>query len=126
MKFNKFDLIIIGVSLAIAVLSFIPSFTQKNYDRKIANIIVDGKTALKIDLQDSKNQEIDLDLKENNIIMVKKGTIGIVDASCKDKFCKNTGFISRPGQSIVCVPSRLIIEIEGVNNKYDAVLGGVQ
>ena len=126
MKFRKFDLIIIGIALVIAVLSVIPSIATKSYDTKIANIIVDGKVVQKIDLTEGKNKRINLDLKENNVIMVKNGAIGIVDASCKDKVCKNTGFISRPGQSIVCVPSKLIIEIEGKDKEYDAQLGGVQ
>ena len=34
------------------------------------------------------------------------------DADCPDKDCVNQGWISRPGQMIVCLPNRLVIKIE--------------
>jgi len=49
-------------------------------------------------------------------VAVKDGSVKIVSASCKHKTCMELGAISRPGQSLVCIPNRLRVVIEGVNN----------
>ena len=73
-------------------------------------------------LDNANNQTIDLHLEYGNIIEVRDGKVGIISADCSDKTCVKTGFISRPGQICVCVPSRLIIKIEGEGG-YDAKTG---
>jgi hypothetical protein len=42
--------------------------------------------------------------------------VKIVSASCKHKTCMKLGAISRPGQSLVCIPNRLRVVIEGGND----------
>lgn len=49
-------------------------------------------------------------------VIVKDGSAKIVSASCKHKTCMELGAISRPGQSLVCIPNRLRVVIEGGNN----------
>lgn len=41
------------------------------------------------------------------------GGISIEDADCPDKICLKQGFINKPGQSIICLPHKLVIEIIG-------------
>jgi hypothetical protein len=48
-----------------------------------------------------------------NIIEVADGQIRVVDATCTNKDCVHQSPISRPGQTIVCLPNRLVIRIEG-------------
>lgn len=117
------DFIIFALPLLIAAI-FIAIFGgfADNTDSRTAKIIADGKTVQTIALDNAKNQTIDLGLDCGNIIEVRDGKIGIVSADCPDKTCVKTGFISRPGQVCVCVPSRLIIKIEG-GDGYDAKTG---
>ena len=49
-------------------------------------------------------------------VAVKDGSVKIVSASCKHKTCMKLGAISRPGQSLVCIPNRLRVVIEGGND----------
>lgn len=49
-------------------------------------------------------------------VAVKNGSAKIVAASCKHKTCMQLGAINRPGQSLVCIPNRLRVVIEGENN----------
>lgn len=37
--------------------------------------------------------------------------VRMVDSACPDKLCVRTGWISRPGESIVCLPNRVVVEI---------------
>lgn len=56
-----------------------------------------------------------------NVIVVEDNSVYIKDSDCKDKTCIKMGKISKVGQSLVCLPNRLIITIEG-NSDVDVVL----
>ena len=52
--------------------------------------------------------------------------ICVAVSDCPSQDCVRTGMISRSGQSIVCLPARIIIRLEGGGanpNTVDAVLG---
>lgn len=54
------------------------------------------------------------------IVEVVGGQLRMREAECPEGLCLKQGWIGRPGQSIVCVPGRIVIRIEGA-----AVLDGV-
>ncbi len=52
--------------------------------------------------------------------------VRVEEADCPTQDCVHTGHISRGGQSIVCLPARVIIQLEGgaqVDTGVDAVIG---
>lgn len=51
--------------------------------------------------------------------------VRVESSDCPTQDCVHTGRISRSGQSIVCLPARVVIELEGgaANDGVDAVLG---
>ena len=59
-----------------------------------------------------------------NRFRIKDGTVDMVEASCKNQICVHEGKISRSGQSIVCLPNRVSIVIEGKGgDEYDTASG---
>lgn len=48
-----------------------------------------------------------------NTLVISDGTARIIDARCPDKLCVNQGSIRYTGQSIVCLPNRLIVTVYG-------------
>ena len=44
----------------------------------------------------------------------------VADADCPTQDCVHTGTITRAGQSIVCLPARIIIRLEGGTVDRDA------
>ncbi|MDZ7548506.1 NusG domain II-containing protein, partial [Clostridium perfringens] len=57
---------------------------------------------------------IELKTKEGlNIIKIKDDKIGIIEADCADKVCMNPEYIDKAGQSLVCLPHKVMIEIKG-------------
>lgn len=46
-----------------------------------------------------------------NKIEVRDGRIAIVYANCGDQICVRKGFINQTGQTIVCLPHKLVIEV---------------
>lgn len=52
---------------------------------------------------------------------VKSGRIRVSESDCKNHVCMEEGWIMNPGQSIVCLPNHVVVEIPaGAGNaKYD-------
>ena len=56
-----------------------------------------------------------------NIVEVKHNNICIKEADCPHKECVKSGWISQPGEMIVCLPYKLVVSINGQsNNGIDA------
>jgi len=53
------------------------------------------------------------DGSEATIEVLETGKARVTDSPCPDKTCVRTGWISRPGQAIVCLPNRIVVRIEG-------------
>ena len=67
-----------------------------------------------IDLSDvDEPYQIKLEYGDNdyNIVEVRQGSIGIVEASCPDHLCQNMGFIDSSVMPITCLPNHLIIKV---------------
>lgn len=76
------------------------------------------------------NAEEDLMIEtgsEYNHIKIHNGGVEIVDASCKDNVCVNTGFISKLSERIVCMPNKVVIKInkiedlDNIDNEEDVI-----
>ena len=47
--------------------------------------------------------------------------IQVAESDCPTQDCVHTGTITRSGQSIVCLPARLVIELEGSSGPEDGL-----
>lgn len=66
---------------------------------------------------------IDLPLKDTvlsvegplgeTLVAISKGRVSVLQSPCPRKICVNQGRISRPGESIVCLPNRIVITLQG-------------
>ena len=48
-----------------------------------------------------------------NLLVIAEGAARVTEADCPDKLCIGFGAISRQHESIVCLPHRVVITIEG-------------
>ena len=55
-----------------------------------------------------------------NIVRISGGEVSVSAASCRNQVCAGHGGISKTGESIVCLPNRLVVTIEG-GSGYDTV-----
>lgn len=53
-----------------------------------------------------------------NRIKTSGGYVWIDEADCKNQICVQTGKVSRPGDTIVCLPHHLVVQV--VNDPKDA------
>ena len=59
-----------------------------------------------------------------NTVVIQGGKVSVTEATCKNQVCVKHKDISRSGESIVCLPNKLIVRIEGGSEKgggYDSV-----
>ncbi len=84
-----------------------------------AYVTVDGKTYGTYDLHKDQDVIIREDDRVNKF-SIKDGRVQMTQASCKNQICVHQGAIDTSGQSIICLPNKVIIEIRG-GDGYDAV-----
>ena len=107
-------ILIIAILFAISLAASLFLYFHKSAGT-IANIYVDGKCIMSIDLSDVTEpytKTIDCNDGQTNTISVENGKICVIDANCGDLTCVKTGWISESAEPIVCLPHRLVIKLE--------------
>lgn len=56
-----------------------------------------------------------------NKITIKEGNISMNFSNCHSQDCVKQGKIHSPSQSIICLPNKVVVEIQSDNNEYDSV-----
>lgn len=107
---KKKDFILIFIILLIAVVSFgINHFTNAKSGKQI-EIYVDNELYKTYDIDDE--DEIKIESEEGyNVVKIHNHGAQITEASCPDKVCIHEGFITKPSESIVCLPNKVHIKI---------------
>lgn len=110
---KKYDKIILIVLASIFLGSFLIRqyiFNQKN--NLIVNIYVDNKLYKKTPLDKTSKRIININTQygKNKVLIDNKG-VRIIESNCKNKICVKTGYIKYNGQSIICLPHKVYIEI---------------
>jgi hypothetical protein len=54
-------------------------------------------------------------------VVIEDGEAWIQDSPCRKKICIRMGKLRRPGQQAVCLPNRVIVELEGSRRQVDGV-----
>lgn len=111
-KAMKHDLYLISGVILIAILIFFIYRVFFSAPPVTAQVNVDGKTVLELDLTKDTDRVISGYGNGTNRIVVKDGAIWVEEASCPDKVCVRTGKINSTGEVIACLPNRMIITIK--------------
>jgi len=121
------------ITILLILLSFLPfavfsykqsAIASENADY-VAVIRVDNEIVKRITLTGNKGTEVfDITSSDSdvNTIEVKDEKIRIRAATCLDQICVLTGYISKPGETVVCLPHKLVIEIEAINGVSDDII----
>lgn len=103
---KKGDYIVIAMVAVVFFLSIALLFTFSKQGSRVV---------IKHDNQIIYDQSIDIDKKIDtgtNEIIIKNGIVYMKEASCKNQVCVKTGEISKKGESIICLPNKVIVEIK--------------
>lgn len=111
---KKADAVLVVSVLAFSVvLGILLILNAQNSSAGWAVAERDGKEILRLSL--SRNQSVRIEDGDGgcNVVTVQDGAVRVSEADCPDKICISQGEIRIPGQTIVCLPHRLLIRLEG-------------
>lgn len=114
------DLILIAVLLFLSALGFggVKLYQKMTTDHAVASIYIDGNLTGSYPL--SEDNEITIDAGDGyNRLIIQDGYAKMKEATCPDKICVNHAKINRNGQTIVCLPNKVVVEI--TNGQDDGV-----
>ena len=120
MKKHKNDIILLVVIIAVAGLVWL-GITLTRTEGAYVSVTVAGELYGTYPLDTDAEIRIGDD-EDYNVLLISEGKAQISEASCPDKLCVKQGAIQYDGQSIICLPHKLVIEIKGgESSDIDAV-----
>lgn len=118
-------LLILASLLPVAIFTYVHAGKIDENTIIVAVISVDHEVVDRIVLTDRVGIDVfDLTPSEHdrNTIEVRDDRIRMKSATCSDQVCVNFGFISKPGETIVCLPHKVLIEIQTIDGGTDDLI----
>ena len=100
------DIIITATVLLVAAILGIILFFFTNEGEKV---VIKQNNKVLYELPLSENTKIEL---VGNTVDIKNGKADVTNASCKNQICVKHKKIEKKGESIVCLPNKVIVEIK--------------
>ena len=114
LTFCKGDIFAVGLVAAFAILVGVLFWTSVGaQEGSMVSVYQDGKLVKEISLSDTTEFTVEGDY--TNVISVKDGKAAITESDCPGTDCVHSGWIHDAGCSIVCLPNRVEIRIEGAS-----------
>ena len=123
---SRWDALVVCVVILLAVLSAVTIWGKEQESEELTVVIsVDGEEAERCLLTELPDMEIPYSANGYTLYVALAYTGGpdygiqVSRSDCPTQDCVHTGTISRSGQSIVCLPARIIIQLEGTTDSGD-------
>lgn len=111
---KKGDMILICIVLCLAAFGFGMMTLGGKEDGGTVTVTIDGTVYGTYDM--TKDQEIVVDeALGHNRFQIQDGIVMMNEANCPDQYCVNHAPIHREGETIVCLPHKLVLEITSSN-----------
>lgn len=86
-------------------------------------VLQDGEVIAEYPLSEDHAVTISSDENGYNLLMISGKEASVSDANCPDRLCVSQKAISRRGESIICLPHKLVILIESMEEgDVDAIV----
>lgn len=109
-KKKRNDIIFIAVLLIAVCVAALVMFIMKTEGNTVV-VTVDGKIFGEYPL--SENTEVKIKNGDGyNILVIKDGKADVTEASCPDGICSNHRPIENNGESIICLPNKVVVEVK--------------
>ena len=117
----KRDIMLIATLIIVCAAFLIINFVVKK-DGITAVVKVDGNIVYMLPLDKNASVTVEGYQGGSNTVVIENGTVYMKDADCPDKLCEKTGKISKNGETIVCLPHRVVVEIQGGEGNVDSLV----
>ena len=103
---KKGDIIITATVLAAAVtVTLITLFFSSSGEK----VVIKEENKVLYELSLYENCVIEL---SGNTVEIKNGKVDVIEANCKNQICVKHREIDKKGETIVCLPNKVIVEIK--------------
>lgn len=112
LSFKTADLILVGGLLVVAAVLF---FTLSRWSAHggAVEVQVDGTTVATLPLDIDTTYVIDGAGGGHNTLVIADGKATVTEATCPDGVCVRHRAIDRAGQSIICLPNKVVVRLVG-------------
>lgn len=118
---KKNDLILI-ISLLLFALLFLLVILGRGEKGGVVLVSVNGEVNKEFNLSEEISYRINIGDGRYNMLIIKDGYAYISEASCPDKICVNHKRIQKSGETIICAPNKVVVEIKSKSkNEVDAI-----
>ena len=106
------DIILIAALLIISAIGFLYLFVFRT-EGNVVRVSVDGKDYGTFSLNENHIEEIRTGKEGENLnrFVISDGTVFMQEATCPDGICVSHRPVFRDGESIVCLPNRVVITV---------------
>lgn len=119
MKKTDLLLVVLALVAAAGIYLFYSAGAEKG---KGVEITVDGESRAFLPLDTNDSIRIDTETGYN-VVTVKDGEVMVTEADCRDQICVDHKKIRKTGETIVCLPHKLVVTITGDElGDFDAVV----
>ena len=109
---KKGDILLIAIAVVLLILWLIPKPAGGT-----VTVTVNGEIYKELPLFQNCEFKVETEFGKNTVV-IKNGEVFITHADCSGELCEKDR-ISKSGQSIVCLPNRLSVTIEGEKNEEE-------
>ena len=110
MKNRKADLVV-WIFVCTTFLVLLIAFLLTSKGGELVQVRVSGKVVATYSMEQDGEYTIEGKNEGQNIVVIKNKKVYMKKADCPDKVCVNQGKISKVGQSIICLPHQVVVEI---------------
>ena len=110
-KYKNDIILIAGLLILTAALFLILRFTGKT--GRYVQVTVDQQVTSVYPLDQDREEKIvtDESTGEYNLLIIKDGEARVTEATCPDKICVHHQPVSKAGETIVCLPHKLVVTV---------------
>lgn len=120
-KIQKDLILLFGTIFAAFILWLVPILLNSS-PPDMVKVMQDGQVTGRYSLLKEQAVSIPWGEENYNLMLISGGQVSVSDADCPDKLCVRQRAIARSGESIICLPHKLVIQIE---SKEDSELDAV-
>lgn len=115
---KKNDIILVVIIIAAAAVFFLFQKPWKSGGTGTVRITIDGETFGTYSLDEDRT----IDINETNRLKISGKSAEMIWADCPDQICVRHKSISKDGESIICLPNKVVVSIENSEkNSLDGV-----
>lgn len=112
-KFKKNDFYLFLAVVCVALFLFLWQRCVASVEGAMAVVSRNGETIGSYPLDVEERIVLTGEGGERNVLVIRDGEAYMEEADCPDRLCVKQGPIGRNGESIICLPHKLAVQIAG-------------